>query len=209
MVTALAALYTPTGGTVRLNDVDLAAIDRPRIRERLAVIPQEVQLFGTTLRNNVTLFDQSRIDAEVRDAFEKLGMGGWLARLPDGLDTILGPGGSGLSSGEEQLVSFVRAFLSDPAVVLLDEASSRLDPATEQLVRRATRNLLAGRTGVVIAHRLSTLTEVDWILLLEDGHVAEHGRRADLVADTRSKFSQLLAHGVNDLDLAQGGERSW
>ena len=208
LVRLLAALYAPTGGQILLNGVNIAAIDQARLRERVAVIPQEVQLFKTTLRNNVTIFDQSRSDAQVRRAFEDLGMSGWLSRQPDGLDTVFGPGGSGLSAGEEQLVSFVRAFLTDPAVVLLDEASSRLDPATEQLVRRAMTKLLAGRTGVVIAHRLSTLTEVDWILLLEDGQVAEFGRRADLVANPRSRFSRLLAHGVNDLDVAEDGEPS-
>ncbi|HEX8080478.1 MAG TPA: ABC transporter ATP-binding protein [Jatrophihabitans sp.] len=208
LVRLLAALYAPTGGTILLNDVDIAAIDRPGIRERVVVIPQEVQLFKTTLRNNVTIFDQSRSDAEVRRAFEELGMSGWLERLPAGFDTVLVPGGSGLSAGEEQLVSFVRAFLSDPAVVLLDEASSRLDPATEQLVRQAMTKLLTGRTGVVVAHRLSTITEADWILLLEDGQVAEYGRRLDLVANPRSRFSRLLAHGVNDLEATPGGERS-
>jgi ATP-binding cassette subfamily B protein len=122
------------------------------------------------------------------------------------METLLGPGGSGLSAGEEQLVSLVRAFLSDPAVVVLDEASSRLDPATEKLVRGAMTKLLTGRTGIVVAHRLLTLSEADWILLLADGKVAEFGRRADLAGDPQSRFGQLLTHGVNNLDLAPNGD---
>lgn len=209
LVRLLAGLYPPTGGAILLNGVNITDVHEHCIRERVAVIPQEVQLFKSTLRDNVTVFGRSWSDARIRDAFETLGMSGWLAKMPDGLDTVLSPGGFGLSAGEEQLVSFVRALLRDPDVVILDEASSRLDAATERSVKRAMTTLLHGRTGVVVAHRLSTLTEVDRILYLEDGRVVEYGRRADLVDDPRSRFSMLLAHGLNDLDMATPAERPW
>ncbi|MER6757710.1 ABC transporter ATP-binding protein [Micromonospora echinofusca] len=207
LVRLLTGLYAPTGGAVLVNGVDITAVRPGSARERLAVISQEVQLFKATLRDNVTVFDPDRSDEQVRRAFDTLGMTEWLARLPDGLETVLGPGGHGLSAGEEQLVSFIRVVLADPSVVVLDEASSRLDAATEQLFKHAMTILLAGRTGLVVAHRLSTLSAVDRILYLEDGRMVEYGRREDLAGDPRSRFSRLLAQGVNDLDTDEVGDR--
>ena len=121
---------------------------------------------------------------------EVLDLLAWVEALPDGLDTRLS-GSHGLSAGEGQLLAFARAFLADPAVVVLDEASSRLDPATERRITRATERLLAGRTAVVIAHRLDTLARVDEIAVLERGRVVEHGRRAALAADPSSRYARL------------------
>jgi ATP-binding cassette subfamily B protein len=112
--------------------------------------------------------------------------------LPDGLDTVLAPGGTGLSAGEAQLLAFARVFLRDPDVIVLDEASSRLDPATEALIERAVDRLLAGRTAIVIAHRLSTIARVDEVLILEDGRIVEAGARAALATDPTSRFAALL-----------------
>jgi ATP-binding cassette subfamily B protein len=107
--------------------------------------------------------------------------------------------GGGLSAGEAQLLAFTRVFLRDPAVVVLDEASSRLDPATEQLIGRATERLIRGRTAIVIAHRLATVERVDEILILEDGRVLEHGQRAALRADPASRFAQLLRTDLTEV----------
>jgi ATP-binding cassette subfamily B protein len=128
-----------------------------------------------------------------------VGLEGWLRALPAGLDTLLEAGGRGLSAGEAQLFAFARVLLRDPGVVVLDEASSRLDPATEGRVQRAVRRLLEGRTAIVIAHRLATVQRVDDVLILAGGRVAEWGPRAALAADPGSHFAQLLRMGLEDV----------
>jgi ABC-type multidrug transport system fused ATPase/permease subunit len=120
----------------------------------------------------------------------------WYRTLPNGLDTMLGPGGAGLSAGQAQLLAFTRVFLRDPGLVILDEASSRLDPATERFVERAVDRLLAGRTGIIVAHRLRTVGRVDDIMILDDGRIAEQGRRVELLQDPTSRFSALLRVGL-------------
>jgi ATP-binding cassette subfamily B protein len=130
---------------------------------------------------------------------DELGLGEWLARLPHGLDTLLAPGGGGMSAGEAQLLAFARVFLHDPGLVILDEASSRMDPATERRIGRAIDRLLAGRTGIVIAHRLATIERVDQVLILDDGGVQEWGQRAALAADPTSAFAGLLRTGTREL----------
>jgi ABC-type multidrug transport system fused ATPase/permease subunit len=121
-------------------------------------------------------------------ALAEVGLAEWLAGVPGGLDGELG----GVSAGEAQLLAFARAFLADPGLVVLDEASSRLDPATERRIERGIDRLLAGRTGVLIAHRLSSLAKVDKIAVIADGRVVEYGRREDLAADPDSAFARLL-----------------
>jgi ABC-type multidrug transport system fused ATPase/permease subunit len=115
------------------------------------------------------------------------------------LDTILGPGGSGLSAGEAQLLAFTRVFLKDPGLIILDEASSRLDPVTERLIDRAVGRLLRNRTGVIIAHRLSTVDRADTIMILDQGDIVEYGPRTELAADPESRFSQLLRTGAAEV----------
>jgi len=185
-------LHDVTAGAVVLGGVDVRRTELDHLRHRVALVTQDVQLFAGTLRDNVTLFDPSVDDHELRDVFESLGLDGWLAELPDGLDTLLGATGRGLSAGEAQLVAFARVFLTDPGLVVLDEASSRLDPHTEQLLEQAISKLLEGRTGIVIAHRLSTVERADSILVLEAGRIAELGDRATLAAEAGSRFSQLV-----------------
>src|SRR6476646_2388281 len=170
----LLRLYDPTSGAIRLDGVDLRDAHRADARRRVGMVTQEVQLFHATIRDNVTFFDTSIDDARIRRALDELGLGDWLAALPRGLDTMLEAGGGGLSAGESQLLAFTRIFLKDPGLVILDEASSRLDPATERLVERAVGRLVQGRTGIIIAHRLDTVDRADTILILEDGRVVEH-----------------------------------
>ncbi|MDP9352192.1 MAG: ATP-binding cassette domain-containing protein, partial [Chloroflexota bacterium] len=130
---------------------------------------------------------------------DDVGLGRWLRSLPDGLDTQLSSGGSGLSAGEGQLLAFARVFLRNPGVVVLDEASSRLDPATERLIEHAVDKLLDDRTGIIIAHRLATVERADYVLVLQDGKVLEHGRREVLAADASSRYSQLLQTGLREV----------
>jgi len=155
-------------------------------------------LFNASVRDNLTFFDPSVPDARIEQALGELGLSEWLRALPKGLDTKLATGGTGLSAGEAQLLAFARVFLRDPGLVILDEASSRLDPATEHRLTQAVERLLAGRTGIIIAHRLGTVQRVDQILILEDGRVSENGPREQLVRDSQSRFAQLLRVGIEE-----------
>ena len=144
------------------------------------------------MRDNVTLFDDSVPDERIIAALDTMGLARWLRELPRGLDTPLGPDGAGLSAGQAQVLACARILLRDPDLVILDEASSRLDPATERLVHTALGRLLEGRTGIIVAHRLATLAYADDILVLEDGQVREYGPRLALAADPASRFAELL-----------------
>jgi ATP-binding cassette, subfamily B, bacterial len=132
-------------------------------------------------------------DEQILDVTRELGMSTWLDSLRNGLDTALEAGGTGLSGGESQLLAFGRVFLKNPGLVILDEPSSRLDPATEKRLSRAVDRLLEHRTGIVIAHRLQTVERVDRILVMADGRVVEFGRREELARDPQSRYSQLVA----------------
>ena len=189
-------LYDPTAGVVHLGGTDIRSVPLAALRERVGLVTQDVQLFGGTLRDNVALFDGRVPDARLREVFAELGLEAWLRELPDGLDTRLGAGGRGLSAGEAQLVALARVFIKDPGLVVLDEASSRLDPATERLLERALTRLLDGRTGVVIAHRLETVQRADRILILDAGRIVESGRRDQLARDRESRFARLLRTGM-------------
>jgi len=188
----LPRFYDPLAGVVRLGGVDLRAVRLAAVRARIGLVTQEVHLFNTSVRDNLTLFDDGVPDDRIGAVLDTLGLARWLRELPRGLDTQLGPGGAGLSAGQAQALACARIFLRDPDVVILDEASSRLDPATERLVHTALGRLLDGRTGIIVAHRLTTMTYADDILVLEDGQVREHGPRLALAADPTSRFAALL-----------------
>lgn len=194
-------LVDPSAGAVRLGGVDLRDAGLADLRQRVALVTQDVQLFHASVRDNVTLFAPGMPDAAVAAAVRDVGLGDWLAGLPDGLDTLLAPGGGGLSAGQAQLLALARVFLRAPDVVVLDEASSRLDPATETRLEAALDRLRAGRTVVVIAHRLATVQRVDAVAVLDAGRVVEHGPRADLAADPASRFARLLRTAAADVDL--------
>jgi ATP-binding cassette, subfamily B, bacterial len=188
----LPRFYDPQAGVVRLGGVDLRTVRLAAVRARIGLVTQEVHLFNASVRDNLTLFDDGVPDDRISDVLETLGLADWLRTLPRGLDTPLGPGGVGLSAGQAQVLACARIFLRDPDVVILDEASSRLDPATERLVHTALGRLLEGRTGIIVAHRLSTVAYADDILVLEDGRVREYGPRLALAADPASRFAALL-----------------
>jgi ATP-binding cassette, subfamily B, bacterial len=192
-------LHDVTAGAIRLGGVDIRRAGLDDLRRRVALVTQDVQLFAGTLRENVTLYDSTVSEGQLHHTFAALDLDRWLAELPDGLDTVLGPTARGLSAGEAQLVVLARVFLKDPGLVVLDEASSRLDPHTEQLLERAIGKLLEGRTGIVIAHRLSTVQRTDQILVLDSGRVAELGRREQLASDPDSRFSRLLRSGAGEV----------
>jgi ABC-type multidrug transport system fused ATPase/permease subunit len=198
-------LYDVDAGAITLDDIDLRAIGLGELRRHVGLVTQDIQLFAASVRDNLTLFnnyDPARPpidDGRIVDALEMLGLGDWYRSLPAGLDTILESGGKGLSAGEGQLLALARVFLRDPRLVVLDEASSRLDPGTERLLERAIDRLLAGRTGIIIAHRLRTVQRADDILILENGRVVEFGPRAVLAADSGSRFYRLLQTGLEEV----------
>jgi ATP-binding cassette subfamily B protein len=195
----LLRLYDPDAGQICLGGGDLRDVRLASLRQRVGLVTQEIQLFHTSVRDNLSLFDPSMPDARMCAVLDELGLGDWLRRLPHGLDTLLAPGGGGMSAGEAQLLAFARVFLRDPGLVILDEASSRLDPATERRIERAIDRLLEGRTGIVIAHRLATIQRVDHVLILDDRGVREWGPREKLAVDPGSAFSALLRTGAQEL----------
>lgn len=197
----LARFYDPDAGAILLAGADLRTVPLRELRLRVTVVTQDVQLFQGSLRDNLTLFDPTVGDGQIEQALRALGLWDWARSLPQGLDTIMvagSDGAAGLSAGEAQLVAFARAFLKEPGLVILDEASSRLDPATEARLETAIDRLFAGRTGIVIAHRLRTLQRADDILILEAGRVVEQGPRARLAADPTSRFNRLLRAGLEE-----------
>lgn len=195
--------HDPSQGSITLGDEggrqqDLRQVALSELRKRVGMVTQQVQLFNATVRQNVTMFDDGFADDRLLQVIEEVGLRGWLDELPKGLDTVLDAGGGSLSSGQAQLLAFARVFLADPGLVILDEASSRLDPATEQLVEMAVDRLLENRTGIIVAHRLGSVKRVDEIMILQDGQVAEHGARAALAADPESRFAGLLRAGLEE-----------
>ncbi len=188
----------PEPGTVFLGGVDVLDLDLQQLRAAVGVVTQRTEVLAGTLAENITLFadlPRSRIEGAVA----QLGLERWVAGLPDGLDTLLGPGGTSLSAGEEQLVAFARLLVRDVSVVVLDEATARMDPLTEALVVRAADRLLTGRTGILVAHRLSTTRRAERVAVLDHGRVVQQGARAEL-ARTDGPFRALLAASGDDLE---------
>ncbi|MEX0865572.1 MAG: ABC transporter ATP-binding protein [Acidimicrobiia bacterium] len=192
----ISRLYDPDRGLVSVGGVDIRRVRAESLRHAVGVVTQDVQLFRATVRDNLTFFGEVD-DADLLAVLDGAGLGQWVREV--GLDTELGSSGQGLSAGEQQLLAFARVFLQDPGVVILDEPSSRLDPATEMLLATATERLYAGRTVVIIAHRLETVRTADDIMVVEEGRVVEHGPREHLAADPSSRYAGLLAAGRGEL----------
>lgn len=195
----LLRLYDFQEGEISLEGVTIAKVSLRELRQRVGMVTQDVQLFHATVRDNLTFFNRAIPDEQILTVLNDLELSTWYRALPQGLDTELGSDGEGLSAGEAQLLAFTRAFLANPGLVILDEASSRLDPATEHLIERAVSKLLQGRTGIVIAHRLGTIQRADEILILEDGQLLEHNSREALADDTSSRFYRLLQTGLEEV----------
>ncbi|WP_446213183.1 ATP-binding cassette domain-containing protein [Micromonospora sp. IBSANI012] len=201
-------------GTVFLGDTDLVDLDVEQLRRWVAVVPQRTEILAGTLAENVALFDPDLLDDATR-ALEELGLAGWIAELPDGVRTRLGEGGHVLSAGQEQLVAFARILVRDPHVVILDEATARLDPVTETRVRQATERLLTDRIGIVIAHRLSSVRRCDEVVVMADGAVLEAGplreseRFAELLASSHAAAYAPAGAGRGGVDLLPGPRDPW
>ncbi|MGZ4745987.1 MAG: ATP-binding cassette domain-containing protein [Oryzihumus sp.] len=190
LASLLSRAVEPERGSVLIGGVDVLDVDLQRLRSAVGVVTQRTEILAGTLAENITLFEPVP-RAEVERAVAELGLEDWVAGLPEGLDTPLGPGGTALSSGEEQLVAFARLLVRDVRVVVLDEATARMDPVTEANVVRAAERLLSGRTGLLVAHRLSTTRRAEHVAVLDAGRVVQQGSRARLAAQP-GPFRQLL-----------------
>ena len=197
----LLRLYNVQTGEIRLGGVPIRETRLRNMRQHIGMVTQDVQLFHASVRDNLTFFNRSISDTRILEVLEDLGLTTWYRSLAEGLDTELGSDGEGLSAGEAQLLAFTRVFLANPGLVILDEASSRLDPATEQLIERAVSKLFSGRTGIIIAHRLSTVQRANEILILERGRILEHGTRQALASNSTSRFSLLLQTGLEEMPV--------
>lgn len=194
----LMRLYELETGNILLDSVDIATVPLKQLRQRIALVSQQVQLFPASIRDNLRFFDTSITDSQIEQAIEILGLTQWV-RDRGGLDAQLEHGQSTLSAGEAQLLAIVRVALRNPSLVILDEASARLDPSTEQLLQQALQRFLQGRTAIIIAHRLATLEHVDQILILQDGEIIEYGPRQYLADQNDSHFAHLLQQGIKEV----------
>jgi ATP-binding cassette, subfamily B, bacterial len=182
----IARFYDPSTGTVSLDGVDLRRLSRDELRRHVVMVTQESFLFSLSIADNIAFGRPSAGRAEVESAAGAVGADRFIRALPEGYDTDVGKRGSRLSAGQRQLISFARAFLADPAVLILDEATASLDIPSERLVQRALHTLLGGRTAVIIAHRLTTVEIADRVLVVDDGRIVEDGTPSELISrDTR------------------------
>jgi len=195
----LLRLYDKKGGKILFDGKDIKNISQKSLRSHVAIVTQDVELFYGTIRDNLTFFNSDVGDDRIISAFKTLGLYDWFQQLEQGLDTVIQSNNSGLSAGEAQLLAFVRILLREPGLIILDEASSMLDPATEVLLEKAIKNLLKNRTAIIIAHRLQTVEQTDKILILEDGRGVEYGEREKLLMDKKSKYNQLLKVGLEEV----------
>jgi ATP-binding cassette subfamily B protein len=187
----LTRLMDPTSGAVLLDGVDLRTVRAESLRRSVVLVPQEGFLFNDTLRANVRYGRLTATDAEIAAAAAELGLSDWLGGLPDGLDTRVGQRGESLSAGERQLVALLRAQLADPDLLVLDEATSAVDPELEMRIGRALERLMSGRTSFTIAHRMSTAEAADEVVVIDAGRVVQRGPHRVLVRETESVYAGL------------------
>jgi ATP-binding cassette subfamily B protein/ATP-binding cassette subfamily C protein len=191
-------LYDPCVGAILLNQVDIRTMNLADLRKHIGLVTQEVQLFHASIRDNLTFFDDQISDTQILQVLHDLGLSEWYASLPEGLDAPMNAIGYGLSAGQAQLLACARVFLKNPGIVVLDEASSRLDPASERLLEKAIDKLFQNRTGIIIAHRLATVQRADDILILKDGKICEYGSRQSLIESHHSFFYRLIHSGLEE-----------
>ncbi|SMF85993.1 ATP-binding cassette, subfamily B [Paenibacillus uliginis N3/975] len=195
----LLRFYDPQWGSIELAGTDIRSCKLHELRRKVAMVTQNIEILEGSVRDNLTLFDNGIPDKQIVEVLNQLGLGDWYNALPEGLDTGLASGGGSLSAGEAQLLAFARVFLTEPGLVILDEASSRLDPLTESRIEEAITRLLREKTCIIIAHRLATVQRADRILILENGRTVESGDREKLAADPESRFSRMLAVGMEEV----------
>jgi ATP-binding cassette subfamily B protein len=189
----LTRLMDPASGQVLLSGTPLESVRFSSLRSRVVMVPQDGFLFDATVAENIRFAAPSLTDAQLMEAFAELGLSDWVTGLPSGLETAVGERGEALSVGERQLVALVRAYVADPDLLVLDEATSAVDPATEVRLQRALDTVTRGRTTVAIAHRLSTAQAADEVIVVDAGRVVQRGPHSDLVSSEGSIYAKLYA----------------
>ncbi|GAA0344391.1 ABC transporter ATP-binding protein [Micropruina glycogenica] len=201
LVNLLMRFYEVDAGRITIDGVNIADVPRPELRANIGMVLQDAWLFGGTIRDNIAYGRPTATEAEILAAAEATYVDRFVHSLPDGYDTVIDDEGSNVSAGEKQLITIARAFLSDPAILILDEATSSVDTRTELLVQQAMQALRGGRTSFVIAHRLSTIRDADTILVMENGAIVEQGSHEALLA-ARGAYARLyrsqFAGGLDD-----------
>jgi len=182
IINLLPRFYDVTSGSVKIDGIDVRDVTMQSLREQIGIVLQDTFLFSQSVMDNIRFGRPDATDAEVLEAIKLANADSFIERLPEKYDTVLGERGSGLSQGQRQLLSIARAALSDPKILILDEATSSVDTRTERLIQKAFDKLLTGRTAFVIAHRLSTIRNADVILVLKAGQIIERGKHDELLA---------------------------
>jgi ATP-binding cassette subfamily B protein len=182
LVNLLMRFYEVTGGRITVDGVDVAAMSREELRSGIGMVLQDTWLFGGTIAENIAYGAEGASQEQIAAAARAAHVDRFVRTLPRGYDTVIDDEGSGVSVGEKQLITIARAFLAEPAILILDEATSSVDTRTEVLIQRAMATLRAGRTSFVIAHRLSTIRDADVILVMEEGAIVEQGPHRELLA---------------------------
>ncbi|MFJ3191714.1 ABC transporter ATP-binding protein [Streptomyces griseoviridis] len=201
LVNLLMRFYDVSGGRITLDGVDIAQMTRDDLRSGIGMVLQDTWLFGGTIAENIAYGASREVTrGEIEEAARAAHADRFVRTLPDGYDTVIDDEGTGVSAGEKQLITIARAFLSDPVILVLDEATSSVDTRTEVLIQKAMAKLAAGRTSFVIAHRLSTIRDADTILVMENGSIVEQGTHTDLLASQgayarlyQAQFAQAVA----------------
>jgi ATP-binding cassette, subfamily B, multidrug efflux pump len=181
IISLLLRFYQPQKGRILVDGIDINDIRQTELRSKVGLVLQDIFLFPGNVLENLRMGNESITPRRVMEAASRLGVDDVISRLPKGLETELAERGENLSTGERQLLSFLRAMLVDPDILVLDEATSSVDPQTERLLQRAMNELMAGRTSIVIAHRLSTVVDADNILVIHNGRITEQGRHEELL----------------------------
>jgi ABC-type multidrug transport system fused ATPase/permease subunit len=192
IINMLMRFYSPSGGEIKVDDLNASDYNLSDYRSNIGIVPQEVILFGGTIRENIAYGKTNASEEEIIEAARKANAWEFIESFPEKLDTVVGDRGVKLSGGQRQRVAIARAILKDPAILVLDEATSSLDAKSEQLVQEALEKLMENRTSVVIAHRLSTIRKVDKIFVIKDGSIAESGTHSQLASMDNGIYSNLL-----------------